>query len=208
VLARTNNENNNNYDLKVYLPIENVKTEKNIYALTVNLDGGEHNNDVMLLSQVLRGLKAKVTFFVSPEWLEENTKLYKKIKEDGHNFGLSIKNNKTFMSREDAIEFLASQNDNFLNATNTFPNYVRIEIDKSGKIPKLLNSFGQKYISSSNVFATTDLILNPGDIVCIKDINSETPYNIAEFIGKNSNISFQTISLDELLNVQDEIIQE
>lgn len=196
VFARVNGENE--YKSDVYLPVQKIETESNVYSLTVDLSGGEPEKDVKLLSQVLKGFKTNATFFASTEWLKKNSELVEKIQNDGHSFGLIIDNGKSSMSRDETMYFLASENDRFFHVTSYYPSFVRIENDKSGKIPELLNAFGQKYISSSVTLSTSNFEIKAGDIVSVVKIDSETPYYVAEFVVECSNNRFVPLSLDNL----------
>lgn len=196
VFARVNGEKE--YNSEVYLPVQKIETESNVYSLTINLSGGESEKDVKLLSQVLKGFKTKATFFTSTEWLEKNSALVEKIQNDGHYFGLIIDNGRSSMSRDETMYFLASENDRFFHVTSYYPSFVRIENDKSGKIPELLNAFGQKYVSSSITLSASNTEIKAGDIVSVVKVDSETPYYVAEFVGKCSNSNYVPLSLENL----------
>lgn len=204
VFAKINGENVSN-NTGVYLPIENVETEKAVYSIIVSINGDENEKDIMLLSQLLKGLKIKSTFFINSNWIEDNKSLFNKVKSDGHNFGLQINNSKSFISRDDAIYYLASENDSFYRQTGEYSSFVRIEKDKSGKISELIKAFGQINVFSS-ITHKTEYNINCGDIISISDVDSNTPYDVAEFIGKCSHNNFTAISLMELLNLNSEEI--
>ena len=204
VLARFNNENEIGDSIETYLPINNVETNKSVYAITIDLSGEEKTQNVKLLSQVMKGLKVKGTFFVSADWIKKNQILFNKIKEDGHFFGLKISNNSTNMTRSEAMYYLAAENDDFYRQSEIYPSVVRIEQDKSGKIPELINAFGQTYVSYSVILEDTSVQIDSGDIVFVEKINENTPYIVAEIIGKCSSNNLVSVSLNDLLNLKSE----
>lgn len=202
VLAKSNGEIKN--EVEVYSPVYKIETEENVYTLTFSLSGKEDEKDISLLSSVLKGMDTKATFFVTTDWLENNSNLLKKLLNDEHNLGLKINNNKNLSSRDDALYYLATENDKFLELSTLYPTYVRIENDKSGKIPELLCAFGQIYVSSSVSWSGTSRDLKGGDIVSVSIINSDTPFEMAEFIGKYSTNNYKSLSLEELLKLKTE----
>ncbi|MBE6647972.1 MAG: hypothetical protein E7614_00445 [Ruminococcaceae bacterium] len=201
VFARLNDETH--LETQVFYPLKNVETSESVYSMTLNLNGKENKKDVRLLSQILNGMNVKGTFFVSVEWINDNEDLMKQIKNDGHYFGMIIDYHESFSTRNKVIYYLASQNDEYYSKTGEYPEYIRIISDKSGKIPELISAFGQKHISSSFNFSTSENAVSEGDIVLVEKISSETPYSIASFISKCSAKGFKSISLDLLLSIED-----
>jgi hypothetical protein len=159
VFARYTNESEREGDVHVYLPIENVETKELVYSVTANITGDEKDTDIKLVSQVMKGLKSNITFFINTDWIKENKNLFSQLKKDGHSFGIIIENNRTYLSQSEAMTILANENSKFYEYTYIYPKMIRIEKDKSGKIAELINAFGQDYISSSvNFYEITDKI--------------------------------------------------
>lgn len=63
-------------------PIEQIKTEQLVMALTINVDWGEEYIPAML--DVLDQGKARATFFVTGRWAKKNPELLKIISNRGH----------------------------------------------------------------------------------------------------------------------------
>lgn len=69
-------------DVSVSKPIEQVKTEQLVMALTINVDWGEEYIPPML--DVLEQRDVHVTFFVTGRWAKKNPELLKIISSRGH----------------------------------------------------------------------------------------------------------------------------
>ncbi|MGE4273617.1 MAG: polysaccharide deacetylase family protein [Desulfitobacterium sp.] len=64
------------------LPIEQVKTEQKVIALTINVDwGGEYLPAIL---EVLEQHHAKASFFLTGRWAKNNPELVKEIQARGH----------------------------------------------------------------------------------------------------------------------------
>ncbi|HHV64415.1 MAG TPA: polysaccharide deacetylase family protein [Peptococcaceae bacterium] len=63
-------------------PLEQVKTEKKVMALTVNVDWGEEY--IPSLLDIFEEYQAKVTFFVTGRWAEKNPELLIEMASRGH----------------------------------------------------------------------------------------------------------------------------
>ncbi len=69
-------------DAPVSRPIEQIKTDQLVMALTINVDWGEEYIPAML-DALDRG-KARATFFVTGRWAKKNPQLLKIISDRGH----------------------------------------------------------------------------------------------------------------------------
>ena len=69
-------------NVPVSKPIEQIKTDQLIMALTINVDWGEEHIPVML-DMLDRG-KARATFFITGRWAKKNPELLKIISDRGH----------------------------------------------------------------------------------------------------------------------------
>ncbi|KGP76631.1 polysaccharide deacetylase [Desulfosporosinus sp. Tol-M] len=69
-------------DVPVSRPIEQIKTDRLVMALTINVDWGEEYIPAML--DVLDQGKARATFFVTGRWAKNNPELLKIISNRGH----------------------------------------------------------------------------------------------------------------------------
>ena len=69
-------------DVSVSRPIEQIKTDQLVMALTINVDWGEEFIPAML--DVLDQHKARATFFVTGRWAKKNPELLKIILSRGH----------------------------------------------------------------------------------------------------------------------------
>ncbi|MFZ3131986.1 MAG: polysaccharide deacetylase family protein [Desulfosporosinus sp.] len=69
-------------DVPVSRPIEQIKTDQLVMALTINVDWGEEYIPAML--DVLDQGKARATFFVTGRWAKNNPELLKIISNRGH----------------------------------------------------------------------------------------------------------------------------
>ena len=63
-------------------PIEQIKTDQKVMALTINVDWGEEYIPAIL--DVLDKGKARVTFFVTGRWAKKNPELLKMMADRGH----------------------------------------------------------------------------------------------------------------------------
>jgi len=63
-------------------PIEQIKTDQLVMALTINVDWGEEHIPAML--NILDEGKARATFFVTGRWAKKNPELLKIISNRGH----------------------------------------------------------------------------------------------------------------------------
>ncbi len=201
VLTRINDEKYS--ETQVYIPLKNIETTQSVYSITINLNGKENKKDIKLLSQILKGLNVEGTFFASVDWINDNEDLMKQMKNDGHYFGMIIDYKEHHASRNKVIYYLATQNDSYYSKTGEYPEYIRIISDKSGKIPELINAFGQKHISSSLSFSNSETLISEGDIISVDNISSETPYSLASFISRCSSNGLKALSLNSLLSVED-----
>jgi len=68
--------------VQVSRPIEQIKTNQLVMALTINVDWGEEYIPAML--DVLDQRKARATFFVTGRWAKKNPELLKTISSRGH----------------------------------------------------------------------------------------------------------------------------
>ena len=207
VLTHSAKKNKNESSL-AYVPLYNIDTNKSVYTVTVDIHGEENINDVKLLSNVLKGMNVEATFFVTTDWIKKNDEIINKLSSDGHKFALQIIKEQDNNSRSDTMKFLANENDSFYNVCEYYPRYVRINCDNVGKIPELLNAFGQEYVSASHIFSRELKIIKEGSIILIKNIVSETPYEIAEYIGYCTEKGYKSISLNELVNINTEIKED
>jgi len=63
-------------------PVEQVKTQQKVMALTINVDwGGEYLPDIL---EALDKYKAKATFFLTGRWAKNNPELVREIQARGH----------------------------------------------------------------------------------------------------------------------------
>ena len=69
-------------EVPVSKPIEQIKTDQLVMALTINVDWGEEYIPTIL--DVLDQNKARVTFFVTGRWAKKNPELLKTISDRGH----------------------------------------------------------------------------------------------------------------------------
>lgn len=69
-------------DVPVSRPIEKIKTDQLVMALTINVDWGEEYIPAIL--DVLDQAKARATFFVTGRWAKKNPELLKIISNIGH----------------------------------------------------------------------------------------------------------------------------
>ena len=69
-------------EVPVSKPIEQIKTDQLVMALTINVDWGEEYIPAIL--DVLDQNKARVTFFVTGRWAKKNPELLKTISDRGH----------------------------------------------------------------------------------------------------------------------------
>ena len=69
-------------EVPVSKPIEQIKTDQLVMALTINVDWGEEYIPAIL--DVLDQNKARVTFFVTGRWAKKNPGLLKTISDRGH----------------------------------------------------------------------------------------------------------------------------
>jgi peptidoglycan/xylan/chitin deacetylase (PgdA/CDA1 family) len=69
-------------DVPVSSPIEQIKTDQSVMALTINVDWGEEYIPAIL--DVLDQGKARATFFVTGRWAKKNPVLLKIISNRGH----------------------------------------------------------------------------------------------------------------------------
>lgn len=99
-------------DVPISRPIEQIKTDQLVMALTINVDWGEEYIPEML--DVLDQGKARATFFVTGRWAKKNPELLKIISDRGHqieNHGyshphpdqLSIKANQEEIKKTESI---------------------------------------------------------------------------------------------------------
>lgn len=63
-------------------PIEQIKTDKKVIALTINVDWGEEYLPGIL--GALKEAKAKATFFVTGRWADKHSDLVKEMAAEGH----------------------------------------------------------------------------------------------------------------------------
>ncbi|MDR3288228.1 MAG: polysaccharide deacetylase family protein [Peptococcaceae bacterium] len=63
-------------------PIESVKTQEKVMALTINVDWGEEYLPDIL--QILKTEQARVTFFVTGRWAKNHPELLKQMAAEGH----------------------------------------------------------------------------------------------------------------------------
>ncbi len=198
VLSRISRENKSG-DTIAYMPLYDVDTSESVYSITVDLSGKENEDDVRLLAQVLKGMKVEATFFVTTDWIKSNEKLIEIIKNDGHIFALMLDNDFTNQSRRDGMKYLANENDLFFSKCGYYPLFIRIKTDKTGKIPELISAFGQKYVSASHYYNASLDNIRAGAIVSITEIDSDTPYNIAEYIVSCSEKGYKSLPLENLV---------
>jgi len=83
------------FQQNIPVPLEQVKTEERVIALTVNIDWGEEYIPKML--EIFESYDAKVTFFVTGRWAEKNPELLKMMATKGH----SIQNHGYYHSHPD-----------------------------------------------------------------------------------------------------------
>src|SRR5680860_81968 len=69
-------------DVTVLSPIEQIKTDQLVMALTINVDWGEEYIPAIL--DVLDQHKARATFFVTGRWAKKNPELLNNISDRGH----------------------------------------------------------------------------------------------------------------------------
>ncbi|UWG98539.1 polysaccharide deacetylase family protein [Dehalobacter sp. DCM] len=95
-------------------PVEQIKTEEKVIALTINVDWGEEFIPAIL--DTLDDYQAKATFFVTGRWAQKNPEILKTIAARGHlleNHGYShphpdkitVAENKEEISRTETIIF-------------------------------------------------------------------------------------------------------
>ena len=107
----------NNADAaEVFYPIKGIHTEEKIYALTANINGDEKEKDIDMLISVCEGMGLRITFFVEPDWIDENPNIAKKLQKVG-TLGLYINKNLNGKSRNYIMEYIASCNDDFFETS-------------------------------------------------------------------------------------------
>jgi len=99
-------------DINLPVPLEQVKTDQKVIALTINVDWGEEYIPKIL--ETLDEYNVRVTFFVTGRWVQKNPEVLKAIAARGHlieNHGyshphpdqLSVARNKEEISRTEKI---------------------------------------------------------------------------------------------------------
>jgi len=101
------------------IPLEQIKTEEKVMALTINVDWGEEYLPAIL--DILDQYHAKATFFVTGRWATKNPEMLKTLASRGHLIGnhgyyhshpdqLTVTKNKEELTKtEKAIEAITGQ---------------------------------------------------------------------------------------------------
>ena len=105
------------FQQNIPIPLEQVKTDECVIALTVNVDWGEEYIPQML--EIFEKYDAQVTFFVTGRWAEKNPELLKKMAAKGH----SIQNHGYYHSHPDN-QSIAKNKEELLKTENVIENII------------------------------------------------------------------------------------
>ena len=199
VLLRTDRRSNKENSINVGATVYGIDTNKKIYSISVEISKDENRDNIQLISRIAKGFNVELTFFVTSEWIDDNSFLVNELLNNNHKLSLLVSYNKKYADREDAIEFLAEQNNVFFKHTEKYPSLVRIKKDTSGKISELIDSFRQKNISYTYDF-NEEKKISEGCIVNVNKISNSTPFEIAELISYSINEGYTHISLEKLID--------
>lgn len=181
----------------VFHPIKSIKTEENIYTITATLIGDEDEKDIDLLLSVCEGMGVNITFFAEADWVEDNKELAEKIAKNG-TLGLYIKKDLSGKLRNYVMEYVASCNDDFFEASGKYPKYVRVSENPNQTLARILTAYGQYCISYDTVL-TGGGTIGKGKIVDIGYIDENTAYLLAEAVGKAISSSLTCIKMESFL---------
>ncbi|HOJ48047.1 MAG TPA: hypothetical protein PLD48_04125 [Bacillota bacterium] len=190
----------NNADAaEVFYPIKGIHTEEKIYALTANINGDEKEKDIDMLISVCEGMGLRITFFVEPDWIDENPNIAKKLQKVG-TLGLYINKNLNGKSRNYIMEYIASCNDDFFETSAKYPKYVRVAGNPDSLTTRILNSYGQYCISYDAVLTQGGGgTIAKGRIIDIGPINEKTSFLLAQSVGEAITAGLTCIEMENFL---------
>lgn len=197
--ALVNKGKNGSVASEVFYPIKGISTQENIYTVTANLTGSEKDKDIELLLSVCNGLGIKVTFFVEPDWLNDNEDLASEIQKTSA-IGLLINKNLNGKSRNSVMQYIAGCNDDFFAASGKYPKYVRISGTPDQNVTQVLNAYGQYCVSyQSALTEDTSAAIKKGCIADIGVINDKSGYILAQSVSAAIKNSLTCIEMEKFL---------
>lgn len=105
--------------------IKSIRTDEKIFAMTVVVTGDEKTTDLEALANLCGDFGVSPTYFITPDWAEENAELCAKLSEKGGALGLYIEDDLRSKSRSTVLKYISEENERFYVALGQYPRYVR-----------------------------------------------------------------------------------
>ena len=176
VFARARNGSSDQSEAET---IKSIRTDEKIFAMTVVVTGDEKTTDLEALANLCGDFGVSPTYFITPDWAEENAELCAKLSEKGGALGLYIEDDLRGKSRSTVLKYISEENERFYVALGQYPRYVRAADGGTGTMSSVLDSFGQYLLASGCTISPTECpTVQCGDIAEVREVDERCLRNV------------------------------
>ena len=176
VFARARNGSSDQSEAET---IKSIRTDEKIFAMTVVVTGDEKTTDLEALANLCGDFGVSPTYFITPDWAEENAELCAKLSEKGGALGLYIEDDLRGKSRSTVLKYISEENERFYVALGQYPRYVRAADGGTGTMSSVLDSFGQYLLASGCTISPTEFpTVQCGDIAEVREVDERCLRNV------------------------------
>ena len=176
VFARARNGSSDQSEAET---IKSIRTDEKIFAMTVVVTGDEKTTDLEALANLCGDFGVSPTYFITPDWAEENAELCAKLSEKGGALGLYIEDDLRSKSRSTVLKYISEENERFYVALGQYPRYVRAADGGTGTMSSVLDSFGQYLLAAGCTISPTECpTVQCGDIAEVREVDERCLRNV------------------------------
>ena len=176
VFARARNGSSDQSEAET---IKSIRTDEKIFAMTVVVTGDEKTTDLEALANLCGDFGVSPTYFITPDWAEENAELCAKLSEKGGALGLYIEDDLRSKSRSTVLKYISEENERFYVALGQYPRYVRAADGGTGTMSSVLDSFGQYLLAAGCTISPTECpTVHCGVIAEVREVDERCLRNV------------------------------
>lgn len=164
------------------------------FAVTVNLDGEERDEDKRLLFASLKGCNISAAIFCDCNYISAHADELSAAVKDGHSICILLRPGEG-MNKYELMRYIAAENDRFFSLTGKYPLYARTVGKISGDVEEILNTYGQ--ILCNDTVKCDESGCGDGGIIELENVTSASVCALTKEITERIAAGMQCISLGE-----------
>lgn len=182
---------------EVFAPVTNITSDCSGYVLTINLSGGETEEDFLALYDYLEEKQLPAVFFSTSGYAASHKSNLLLLKKSGYKVGLLLTETSS-LGKSELMRKLALDNDAFYALLGLYPDYVRSAGVQNKYTGEVINLYGQTYVLSSE-YLTAYSVLEEGDIVELEFIDSSAVETLEKAVSAAKSRGLSACTPDLLL---------